>query len=157
MNVAESHVLDIGSGHAADDRSIPAVGIPYVDVADKNAFHASCGSTFGATHSRAKPEEDRSVHDIPHGNIADNDVFQMTAVHAFECQSPAMFEYTVGDGDVAESSAALRSELDTSGAVSVVGCLWFVELPASVQYTSFVESADVAIADRYVFRIFETS
>ena len=36
-------------------------------------------------------------------------------------------------------------------------CLWFVELPAAVQYASLVEAADVAVADSNVLRIFETS
>ena len=81
----------------------------------------------------------------------------MAAVYGFERQSPAMFEDTVGEDDVAEASTAFRAELDTSGTVSVVGGLRFVELPAAVQYASFVESADVAVADGNVLRIFETS
>lgn len=81
----------------------------------------------------------------------------MTAVYGFERQSPTMFEDTVGEDDVAETSAAFRAELDTSGAVSMIGCLWFVELPAAVQYASLVEAADVAVADGNVLRIFETS
>ena len=59
--------------------------------------------------------------------------------------------------DVADTSAAFRAERDTSGAVSMIGCLWFVELPAAVQYASLVEAADVAVADSNVLRIFETS
>ena len=81
----------------------------------------------------------------------------MAAVYGFERQSPTMFEDTVGEDDVAEASAAFRSELDASGTVSMVGGLWFVELPAAVQYASLVEAADVAVADGNVLCIFETS
>ena len=157
MNVAESNIFDRCTGDTADNGRIPAVSVPYIDVADQNTLHGAYGCPFRTAHTRTQAKEDRSIDDIPHGDIADNDVFQMAAVYGFERQSPTMFEDTVGEDDVAEASAAFRSELDASGTVSMVGGLWFVELPAAVQYASLVESADVAVADGNVLRIFETS
>ena len=157
MNIAESNIFDRCTGDTADNGRIPAVSVPYIDVADQNTLHGAYGCPFRTAHARTQAKEDRSVDNIPHGDIADNDVFQVAAVYGFERQSPTMFEDTVGEDDVAETSAAFRAELDTSGAVSMIGCLWFVELPAAVQYASLVEAADVAVADSNVLRIFETS
>ena len=78
--------------------------IPYIDIADKNTFHGAHRSAFRTAHTCAQPKENRCVDYISHCNITDYNIFQMSSVYRFQCQSTAMFKDTVRNRNIAETS-----------------------------------------------------
>ena len=81
----------------------------------------------------------------------------MSSVYRFQCQSPAMFKDTISNRNIAETSATFCSQFDASGAVTMIGGLRFIQLPGAIQYTSFIITTYITIADRHIFRILKAS
>lgn len=141
----------------ADNGRITGIYIVCINVTDTDALHTSGWSSFGASHTGPQTEKDAGIDNVSHGDMADFDVFQMSSVYCFQSQSPAMFENAVGYGDILKSSTRFCTQFDTSCTVAMVRCLRLIQFLSTAEHTSTVVSADKAVRNRYIFRIFKVS
>src|SRR5574344_948009 len=81
----------------------------------------------------------------------------MAAIDRFERYAPAMFKHAVGDGNVLETTARLRTEFDTSGVETLIWCLRLVGLESTGYHATLIKSTHVTVGDGHHLRILEAA
>ena len=114
IHIADFHVFDVMAGNAADDgRQLR--GIVAGDIADEDALELAHWACLGSAH--ASPRRRNSGEVVTPRMVMPVKVMSshMRAVHGFKCQSVAVFEDAVRDGDVAEAAIGFGAALDAAG------------------------------------------
>lgn len=146
---------DIADGmvfHACNQTGIATVGIADMDSADADVADLGGMESFGSSHSISQTNVYGSVADVGHCQVGDTDVFHLSAVNGFECESSAMGETTTADGDVAETTIRLRTQFDASRRTVAIGCSLRLCGACAVEQGSHIIATDLTIFNQHVFR-----
>src|SRR5664279_120455 len=90
------------SRKAADNRTVPWIGVVDDHVADADPLYGAYRRAVGGAHAAAQANKDRRIRHISHGDVRDRDVLDVGPVDALQRQSTGSIEHYVGDRDVAE-------------------------------------------------------
>src|SRR5262249_33679206 len=147
-DVAQTKVLDLVTGNAADDRGVLWFGVVGDDIADNDAACLADGHRVRRSAvSFSKADEDRGICDVAHRDVGDGHVFERGSVDTLERETAAVVKNAIRDRNVLKSAvrfgaefyAARRAEGAVGGAV--------IALIGTIEQSAFVVTANLAVGD----------
>ena len=104
VDIPQRHILDAITGNARNQYGVAGIGIADVEVAYPYPPESSDRSPFRTAHTGSEAEEKGRIGAFD-GNVVEGHVFKYATVHGLEKYASAVFQYAVGDRDIAESAA----------------------------------------------------
>src|ERR1035437_6177889 len=151
-DIAQLHVLDVVPRNAAENRTVPWIGVVHHDVRDVHPADRPDRGAFRRPHPAAQPQEDRGIGNFPPGDVRNRDVFDVRAIHALERETARAVEDYVRDRNVPEIAFRFRTDLDAPGGAVAVGGLFDGPLITAVHQGADVVAAHQTIGDGDVLR-----
>lgn len=104
INIADLDVFDGVAGDAADDGGEPRIGVVADNIAQNDSPQLPYRPSLGPAHAAAQAQEDGRLKNLAHGNSAENNFLQRSAVHALQGNAITALKDAVGNRDVLEAA-----------------------------------------------------